>query len=103
MSKYKTAKYKTFKYGRYLTVKPALGKVVMYRMSAKQSAMIIIQETSIDGNVSRIRLKSNDGLWVETNTIEIDKNPTHIRIRAIGSEQSPWVVSTKIILEEGDI
>lgn len=102
MPKYGQGKYKTFKYGRYTAVKPAIGKIVVYRLSSRRSMKIVSKFKSLDGTRTDIvRMKCDNGSWVEARSTALYGYTRQIRIRSVNnSGTSQWVVAQIAILEE---
>jgi hypothetical protein len=97
LAKYGQGKYGTFKYGQTSvpTQEEDITLVVAGRMSSLTSPSIVTSLINIDIQCTKVRMKCNDGKWVETQFIPIDGNHKLIRIRSVGENQSPWVVAVR--------
>lgn len=95
MPKYGMAKYKTFKYGRYLAVKPAVQASTKYRLRTNGSN-IVTQKLVVEGKLGQVRVRSNDSSFTVSQKISIVGLYTKVRIK---TNDSGWIVFTKVLLE----
>lgn len=116
MPKYNRIQYgKLHRYGKYiLTGRPdggdfTLGEHTRYRIrfrhedgKVSDTVTLCANRISIpaEGNV-RIRMRSNDGDWIHTQTESIQKDMPKVRIRSIQSDgdTSEWVYSDRANLK----